>query len=153
MKKLKNNINALAIGLAGLLGSLSVAAQDLSPDRVPSVVVNEFQKQFPKATDVDWEMDEGAYQVEFEIDRLDHEVWFDQAGRILRHKEEISTRSVPEAVKSAIRDRYRGYRIVEADKLTRGDNSVYKLEIKRLWKDMDVVVDEKGNEVRGFIWN
>src|SRR5690554_908310 len=119
MKSFRMNFNMLAIVMAGLFASLSVVAQDLSRNRVPSVVINEFQKRFPKAVDVDWELDKGVYQVDFEVDRLDHEVWFDREGRILKQEEEVKVRSLPEAIRSHVRQHHRGYMIMDAEKLIR----------------------------------
>lgn len=154
MKRFNLTIQALATGLIVFwVGSL-VNAQEISRNQVPSVVVNEFQKRFPKAVDVDWETENGVYEVEFEVNRLDHQVWFDKEGHILKQKEEIRTKSLPASIRSAVRQRHGGYRIAEVDKLTRHDTTVYKLEIRSLFRDdVDIFIGEDGKEVAGFLWD
>ena len=49
------------------LGTTSIFAQDLTESQVPSVIVNNFKKEFPKASDVEWEKKGEQYNVEFEI--------------------------------------------------------------------------------------
>src|SRR6478609_6371041 len=70
----------------------TVFGQDVPQSQVPSLVVNNFQQSFPKAFDVEWELEGENYKVEFETGLLrdDHEALYDKAGKLLRHKEEIS---------------------------------------------------------------
>lgn len=149
------NLKLVAVLLiGGALCSIPILgrAQDLPSSRVPSVVTNAFQQRFPKAVDIDWELEHGIYQADFEINRLDHEVWFDREGRMLKHKQEIKTRSLPEKIRSAVRMRHRGYRLMDAEKLTRDGRTVYKLELRKLLHEIDIIVDDNGEEVVGFLW-
>src|SRR5699024_6696468 len=41
-------------------------AQDIPQNQVPSVILNHFQQNFSKASDVEWEKDWDNYKVEFE---------------------------------------------------------------------------------------
>lgn len=134
---------------------VTASAQDLSRHQVPSVVVNAFKGQFPKATDVDWEMGNGHYEVDFEIDRLDHEVWLNRDGEILRHQQELRVRSLPEKLRTSVRNQYRSFRIIEADKLQTGKVTAYKLDLISVTKTKrtEIIVDESGQVLEGFIWN
>src|SRR5690606_9958853 len=136
--KFTSKISLIALVVGALFSGNVALAQDLSRNQVPSVVVNEFQKRFPKALDIDWEYKKGAYQVEFEIDRLDHEVWFDREGQILKHKEEIRIKSLPEQVRTKVRERFKNFRITDAERLTKGKSVVYKLEIHNLLQEIDL---------------
>ena len=60
------NKQILSIGVALLIGSIA-QAQDIPQSQVPSIIVNKFNKEFPKASDIEWEMDGNLYNVDFEM--------------------------------------------------------------------------------------
>lgn len=59
-----------------LIGASYGYSQDVPQTEVPSLVLNAFAQQFNNPNDVEWEMQREHYQVDFEIDRMDHEAWF-----------------------------------------------------------------------------
>lgn len=132
--------------------TMPVLAQDIRSNQVPSIVLNSFKKEFPQASGVDWEMKNGIYEVEFEIKRLDHHLWLDAQGELVKHEQEIKARDLPAKIRQKIRSSYKGYRITEADQLTLPDRTLYKLELKTLTKEMNLVVDGEGQVIQGFIW-
>jgi hypothetical protein len=121
--------------------------QDISQNQVPSVIVNNFQQTFPKAGDVEWELDGEQYKVEFETGLLgtDHDVWFDKTGKVTRHKEEISKSDLPKKVLDKINSEYSSYRVDDVKKITEGDKATYTLELKKLTEEWKVVFDSEGN--------
>jgi len=133
-----------AAGLLLCAGSLT--AQDIPASQVPSVIANKFATQFPKAKDIDWEIKGELYNVEFELGRnIDHEVWYDHKGVMVRHKEEIDKNSLPAAVTAKLGKDFKGYRIDDPEKITEGSKVIYKLELKSITKDWDIVIDSQGN--------
>jgi hypothetical protein len=124
-------------------------AQDIPQSEVPSLVLNSFQQAFPKAADVDWEMDGDKYKVDFEIGLkgVDHEVWYDQSGKLLKHKEEISKADLPEAVQAKIKTDYDSHRIDDVKKITEGGASVYSLEAKKGNEEWKITFDSAGKEL------
>jgi hypothetical protein len=132
--------------IAMALCSNSVTAQDIHPSEVPSVIVNNFQKAFPKATDVEWELDGANYKVEFETGLFgqDHDVWYDQNGKLIRRKEEISKSDVPQKVMAAINRDFKDYRIDDVKKITEGNKLVYTLELKSFREEWKVAFDSEG---------
>lgn len=131
----------------GALGILSFAnAQDLHQSQVPSVILNEFNSRFPNASDVEWEMKGALYNVEFETgwDR-DHEVWYDPEGKIVRQKDEIPAKELPQALSQTIKAKFEGYRIDDVERITDKGQTVYKVEVKSLLNnDWDLVFDDQG---------
>jgi hypothetical protein len=125
----------------------TATAQDIPQSQVPSVVVNAFQKAFPKAYDVEWERDGSYYKVEFEtgLIGLDHEVWYDETGKMIRHKEEISKSDLPQAVTAAINRDFAGYRVDDVEKIAEGDTVTYILELKKGYEEWKVAFDQAGN--------
>lgn len=140
MKKLILSISAALFLMTG-----SVAAQDLSQSQVPSVILNDFKKAFPKATDIEWEMDGDLYNVEFETGlTTDHEIWYNAEGKRTKHKEEISKKDLPDAVISKIKDNFAGYRLSDINKITTPSEVIYTLEVKSSSEEWELSVDSTG---------
>lgn len=120
--------------------------QDIPQSQVPSVIVNNFQQTFPKAYDVEWELDAEHYKVEFETGYgTDHEVWFDKTGKQTRHIEEISKSNLPQKVLDKISTDFGGYRVEDVKKITKESKTIYKLELKSFTEEWEVVFDSEGN--------
>lgn len=124
----------------------TVFAQDIPSTQVPSVVLNSFQKQFPKAFDIEWEMDGNLYKVEFEtgIPKKDHEIWYDSLGRQIRHREEISKSDLPKSVVERINKDFFSYRIDEIKKITEEGKITYVVDLENLKEELKVTFDAQG---------
>lgn len=123
----------------------AVFGQDLTPAQVPSVIVNNFQQAFPKATDVEWEMSKGLYEVEFDgTAGEDHEVRYDASGKLVRHKEELQASALPATVNAALQKEYAGYVFNDVERITEGTKIIYKLEAKKGAEEWNLTLDENG---------
>lgn len=151
--KMRVNHCIKAVMIATVLSVTSFGFVSAQSGAVPSAVSNAFRSEFPNARDVDWDRSRNLYEVEFEINRLDHEVWYNAEGQAVRHRQEIKTRSLPSKVRQNVKKQYRGYRISEAEKLREGQEVVYKLELKNWTRDFDVFVNESGEILEGYIWD
>jgi len=121
-------------------------AQKLPKKEVPSVVLNQFQIQFPKAFDIEWEKTTNGYKVEFDTKRSkDHEVWYSIEGKVLKHKEELSERNLPQTIINYIENNYKGYKIDDVDKITEKGKVVYQIEVEKRANEIILRFDEKGN--------
>lgn len=125
----------------------TVFGQDIPQNQVPSVTVNSFQQTFPKAFDVEWKLDGENYKVEFEVGLYgtDHEVWYDKAGKLVRHEEDISKDDLPQKISNKISTDFVGYSVDDVEKITEGDKTIYKLELKSLTEEWKVAFDSEGN--------
>lgn len=134
---------------AALAISLSAQAQDIPQTQVPSVILNQFNKQFPKATDVEWEKDGNFYSVDFEIGwNIDHEIWYNAEGKLVKHKEDISKSELPKAVNDRIQADFNGYSIDDLERLTDNGKVIYKMELNALTQtDWDIVIDSEGKVI------
>lgn len=132
--------------LAGLLlGTILVHAQDIPQAQVPSVVLNAFKKDFPKAKDIEWELKGELYQVDFEIGFADHEVTLDNTGKLVKHKQEIKQAELPQAVATVIAKDFNGYRVSDISKTIDNAVTTYKLDLKKGQEEWEVTFDETGN--------
>ena len=80
-----------------------IHAQDIDQRNVPAVVLNAFQLQFPNASDVDWNIRNGNYYVEFEINNKDNDVLLDYRGALIKHKKDLFVSEIPGNVMKTIK--------------------------------------------------
>ncbi|WP_316752378.1 PepSY-like domain-containing protein [Pedobacter gandavensis] len=140
----------LLLAVAMLFSGLTYA-QDIPAKDVPVAVRNSFQKAFPKASKVEWELKGDLYNADFDIGRRDHEVWFTNNGSIVKHKKEITAKELPAAVLNVIKKNYTGYRIDDVDQFEEGKVFLYKVEFKKVGEEKKVVFDAKGNVVNRIL--
>lgn len=133
----------LLLALSLLFSSLTYA-QDIPVSSVPAAVMNSFTKAFPNAVKVEWEMKGELYNAEFDVNRRDHEVWLNAAGAIVKHKQEVKSRELPAAVSASLKKNYKGFWIDDVDKYEVGKQFFYKIELKNLTQEKNIVVDTKG---------
>lgn len=127
------------------LGTGTIFAQDMLESQVPSVIVNSFKKEFPKASDVEWERQGDQYNVDFEIGWFtDYEAWFTASGKLIRYTEDISEGDLPKTVKHAIKNQYKGYRIEDAKKIIENGVETYSVEIEKGNDERDLVFSTNG---------
>ncbi|MBM7417512.1 MULTISPECIES: PepSY-like domain-containing protein [Chryseobacterium] len=135
----------LTISILGL-SITNISAQDIRQSEVPSVILNHFQKSFPKAADIDWEIKGNYYEVEFETGFLgdDHKILYSRDGKLVRHEEEISKSNLPKTVLASIKRSFNGYRTDDIKKITEGGKVIYNVELKNYSQEWKVVFDEQG---------
>lgn len=135
--------------LMALIGSFIINfsfGQKIYQNQVPSVVLNQFQQNFPNAKQIEWEKKPGYYEVEFEIGMMnrDHEIWYDSTGKVLYHKEEIAKSDLPAQVANTLKKDFKSYRIKDVKKIFRAGIVTYKMEAKSLTEEWELVIDASG---------
>ena len=78
-------ILAASILTLSVMGS-SLMAQDIPASQVPTAVSNAFTQEYANPTDVDWEKKKKNFEVEFEVDGIDHKVLYNADGQLLMTK-------------------------------------------------------------------
>lgn len=143
MKKYKL-ISILAILL---VSTSTMFGEKIHKSAVPSLIINNFNKQFPRASDVEWKMENDIYKVEFEVGlfKNDHTVWYDSYGNTMMHKAEISKRDLPKAINSTISTEFKGHRVSDVKRITKQTDTTYTMELKRFDEEWKVSIDSKGN--------
>lgn len=97
----------IIIALAILAASMTALSCDRYEDgRPPKVVREHFADMFPKAKDVEWEVEMGYWKVSFEtgtgVSRVDSEAWYDETGEWVRTETERFPSSLPEDIKTIL---------------------------------------------------
>lgn len=137
----------LIIGL--ILSAGVLVAQDIPTSQVPSVVLKQFNIDFPKAKDIDWELENDTYIVEFEQGwSKDFEVWYSSNGEKIRIEEEIMKNELPKAIISAIQTNYPSYRIDDIEKITANNTTTYKVDIEKREVEKTLFFNKDGTLIK-----
>lgn len=84
--------------------------------------------------------------MEFETGwNVDHEIWYNAGGDLVKHKEDIPTKELPIQVKEKIKEEFSNYSIDDLERISEEGKVVYKMELNSIWKqDWEVVIDAEG---------
>lgn len=135
----------LKIAVLLLFVSATIQAQDIRSDQVPSKIQTTFSKAYANATDIEWEKSGEHYKVEFEIRNMDHDVWYDAAGNLVKSKIEIGKSELPENIASIIKTKYADYKIDSVEVHQKDSVKTYEIEIEKGWtKERKLVLDSSG---------
>lgn len=119
--------------------------QDIAQSEVPSIILNNLKKDFPKATDIEWKKKSDLYQVEFETDdNKDLEIWYDKLGAIVKQEEEISPAQVPTDILTVVKEEFAGFEVDEAKKILQNGRAEYHLELESRTEEWEVVFAPNG---------
>ncbi|MFC6860746.1 PepSY-like domain-containing protein [Zunongwangia atlantica] len=110
---------------------------------VPSVVLNAFQAEYPKAKDVEWEMFGEDYEVDFEVENIDYEAIFNAEGNMLKYKYEIAKTALSEEVNNKLATNYKGYQVDDTAILVIDTVLYYQVELDGN-PDKNLVFNEDG---------
>jgi len=116
-------------------------AQTINESKVPAEVVSSMHKMHPEVKDYKWFLEDGNYEAEYHIDKMEAAVTFDTKGNLLETEKEISVKDLPPAIADYVSKNYSGASIKEASEITDAKGvKTYEAEIK----GKDIVFDEKG---------
>ncbi|WP_036150734.1 PepSY-like domain-containing protein [Maribacter forsetii] len=145
------NRNLITVAFT-VLGAFTIFAQDINPNSVPVNLRQSFKQHYPQASDVEWELDGQSYKVEFDNNRLEHEIWYATDGKATRAEHEITSADLPQAITSVIARNYAGYKVDSIEKTTVNGSTTYDVELEKGWNDeKDVVFNESGKVLSEMI--
>jgi len=134
--------------LAGMFVSCD---NDDSPNvETPSVVLNTFQREFPDATNVEWEKFKDDFEVEFEIENNDHTAILSSDGNLLKYKYDILLSELPETVNESINTNYESNQIDDTEILIIDGVTYYQVEFEKTLMDEQVVFNAAGEVNSGI---
>ncbi|WP_194852302.1 PepSY-like domain-containing protein [Nonlabens antarcticus] len=139
----------LKIAVIAMFATAAVTAQDLRADQVPSDLNNSFQKEFPQATDIEWEMNAETYKVEFDMGRMDHEIWYSKDGKKIKTEMEITEAELPASIAATLKKNYNSYNIEEVEVTEENGTKTYEIELEKWFSDdIKLIMSEKGIVIR-----
>lgn len=128
-----------------LFATATISAQDLQTSEVPSKVQSTFSTTYTDARDVEWEKEGDHFKVEFEINNMDHDIWYDGDGNVMKSKLEISESELPSTVASAVKSKYEDYKIDSVEIHEQDGAKTYKVEIEKGWiHERKLILDASG---------
>jgi len=139
MKKL-----ILMIACAGLF-CFSVSAQKLNATKVPTAVLSTFAKQFPAATDANWEKEGNEFEVAFKNKGQAMTVSLDAKGTLLESETSMKSTELPAAILKYLSDNFKGKTILSADKTVTGSKVTYEIVVE---KRKELVFDANGKFIK-----
>ena len=134
MKILKSFIVLLMVGF-------TMNAQDISFSEVPTAIQSHFNKAYKNVTDIEWEKEMDHYQVEFEIDRMDYEVWYTSDGKQVKLEKELQPNELPNVIATAVKKKYSDYSIDDCELREENGNVIYLLELEKWSDEIEVIYD------------
>jgi len=121
--------------------NLHLNAQKLKSNEVPIKVREAFSKAYPAVKVEEWEKENIYYEAEFEIDKKEMSVSFDESGNMIETEIEILTTELPAPIKDYLNKNEAGKKIKEASKITNSkDLNTYEVDINKT----DYIFDESG---------
>jgi cytochrome P450 len=124
----------------------SAHSRDVIP---PAELAAKFRADFPKASDAEWELAEGVYEVEFDIRFRDCKAYYDAKGNLLMTVEEIYRSELPAVVRNTAETKYPKYRIEEVERIRRGTEVFYKIEMEHRDSEVKILVKSDGTALDG----
>ena len=132
----------LAITLFALLVGTFSYGQKVKHADVPAVVKQAFDKMFAQAKEIEWKMEDGKYEVDFEQNQEEMSAVFTASGVHEETEVEMKVTDLPEAIIIYISKNYGTAKVKEAAKITKANGEVnYEAEVK----GKDLIFDASGN--------
>ena len=107
-------------------------------------LLQKFQQDFTKATSVEWETNDEIYEVEFKVNSRDFEAYYDKDGNLLMYKQDIREGELPAVVKKSATEKYPKYRFDDIEKIVKGTQTFYKIEMELKDTEVKMFITETG---------
>jgi hypothetical protein len=135
-----------------IAGMLQTYRTSRSHDAVPPAgLATRFGADFPKAREVEWEMAGDVYEVEFDLKSRDCKAYYDIEGHLLAVVQEIRPSELPAAVKNTAKASYPKYHFEDIEKIRRGTEVLYRIEMEHRDAEAEFVLREDGMSVTDWL--
>ena len=116
---------------------------------VPTVVKAKFQELYPKAEEVNWDVEGSNFEVSFESEEdVDISLLFDGNGNILETETEVEKKDLPAAVKESLEKDFSDWEITELAKIVSDGKTIYEAELEKGEKQIDAILSPDGKLVK-----
>jgi hypothetical protein len=138
-----------ALALLVLLPAAALAGdQKLKKEEVPETVLKAFERAYPFAKATAYERDDKGgvayYEIECRIGSLKLELVYSGDGDLYEIEQVVAMKTVPKAVAKSAKQAHPKAKIKSAEKLTRGDQTLYEFHMVEGKKKFEVVLDSAG---------
>ncbi|MCB0429304.1 MAG: PepSY-like domain-containing protein [Flavobacteriales bacterium] len=123
-------------------------AQKLKTADVPTAVQSSFKDHYPLAESVKWEKEDGNFEAEFDLNKVESSALFDERGTFLQEETEIEKSMLPSGVTNYCAQQFSGYKLTEASKIRDASGTVsFEAEMSKGKERFDAMFDASGNFV------
>ncbi len=150
MKKIKSLFLAICAMYFALCASaqMSESSEKGSGNKIPAIVLQAFVKDYPAITKVKWQEEDGNYEAEFVLEKVETSVVYNASGNKLEVESEVSPDKIPTEAYDYIKKNFSGYKITETAQIVGMNNSItYELELKGPKGRFDLLFDSAGQLV------
>jgi uncharacterized membrane protein YkoI len=112
---------------------------------LPDAVKVRFTETYPTAAKVDWDVEQGNYEAEFEVSGRERTALFSAEGNLLRYTEEIEEQYLPDAALEEIRVNYNQYKLDEVHRVQENEKTFYEVELEQNNQDRRLLFDSNGS--------
>ncbi|MCB2219318.1 MAG: PepSY-like domain-containing protein [Bacteroidetes bacterium] len=126
------SLSFLLFALAGvfLLGCKSNTAVDEEIGDIPAVVKNNFQSQYTKSTEVEWEAEGDYYEAEFLENGKEMSAVYDTQGNLIETETEIEMDALPADIFTYISETHPNAELEEAESIENQEGNFYEVMIE-----------------------
>jgi Putative beta-lactamase-inhibitor-like, PepSY-like len=117
---------------------------ELTLDDVPEVVQKAFEEAFSSIEEVQWEMERGLFEAEYEIDGMEFGIYFNSDGIIIAREKEINPEDLPPAVLNVIEQEYAGFEFDDVEMIEYEDGVQYEIELETEKVEVELLIDADG---------
>jgi hypothetical protein len=134
---------------AFLLISLMGYTQKLTPDKVPTSVLQAFTKKFPAATEVNYELKNNNYEIAYRDKGIRGFAKFNPTGKWLETRTEIVESDLPKEVSASASKDFPGFKVSEVTTVETPDKPLfYKMDLKKGNEGYKVQFSSKGDVLK-----
>lgn len=137
MKKIGILVTAIILSSCGTEPALEV----------PEAAKSAFANQYPGATALEWEKEGNNYEVEFKDNEENKSLLYTADGELVLIKTEIPMDALPSAAVDFIASEFPNAEFGEAEKVERGNNRYFEVELYEGEKEIELYFDRQGIRV------
>ncbi len=127
-----------------ILCFLLLACQQAAQD-IPDIVKNSFKDLYQDAEDVEWEKENGNFEVEFEIGEEEMSVLFDEKGNVIEIELDIKVEALPDTIRLLLAKDFGDHEILEAVKIVKDSLIYYEVELEKDEAEKEITFAENGS--------
>lgn len=85
--------------------------------------------------------------INFEVGKMDHEIWFNKDGKTVLVEQEITKANVPKGLKDILDRDYPNYKIDAVDAIEKNGQTTYRVELEKSWNEQLIITYTKEGKV------
>ena len=118
---------------------------------VPTAAKTKLKSLYPKAEKVKWDKETPNFEANFEVKDVEMSLLFDARGNLLETETEISSKALPQAVKTAISKDFNGYSIEETAKIVRSGKTTFEAQLEKGENKLDAIYNSQGTLIKKIV--